>query len=79
MNITVYTSEPVRPDETLVQVVQSTSIINANTPNNIAWECEKHRIERIYLTKKTSNGPGGKFWRAPPRPRVGGIGGGGSA
>jgi hypothetical protein len=30
-----YTSEPARLDETIVQVMQSTLIINTNTPNHI--------------------------------------------
>jgi len=44
-----YTSEPVRRDETIVQVMESTLIINTNTPNHITW---KHNRERVYLISK---------------------------
>lgn len=69
------TSEPARRDHSSSYAIHPDH--KYSKPHHTPYR--KHNRERIYLQKKASNGPGGESRRAPPRPRIGGTGGGGGA
>lgn len=47
-----YTSQPAGPDETTIQVAQSTWIINTNIPNHIVFLGGKPRRKRVSISRK---------------------------